>query len=285
MFNTLIVDGPYLAHRSYDAPYKLTTSSGRDATMIHSFIRSLNSIRKQINPERIIIAWESPGTPSWRKEQNKTYKESRGRVDDQYIFQMDDLQKLLHLFGVEQYNSYGNEADDVIARLSISVNDLKVKYPIVIYTVDKDLMQLVGEECQVYNGKQFFDINKVKEKFFVYPEYIADLLALAGDKSDNIKGLDGFGFKKASQIINEEGHIEDITFNSCSRNIVWSERLKQRILENKKLTKLNFGCNLQKIPKEEINETIKEIIDKYELVKMKEKINEYKLLGCNNEKM
>jgi len=275
MYQTLIIDGPYLAHRSYSAPYKLTTSDGRDSTMIHSFMRSLNSFRKQFAPDTIIIAWESHGTPSWRKKQYPAYKGTRGMIDEQFIYQLNDLQNLLALFKVKQFNSPTNEADDVIARLTID----SIKYPVLIFTKDKDMMQLVGESLQVYDGKVFYDINKVKEKFFVYPEQIPDLLAIGGDKVDNIYGLEGYGFKKAAQLIKKYGKVEDIELSNCSRNIVWSEQTKNRLIKNKKLTKLNFGCDLQKIPKEKPKDTIESILDKYELNKMKESIEEYKLMG------
>jgi len=276
-YETLIVDGPYLAHRSYDAPYRLTTSTGRDATMIHSFIRSLNSFKKQFGPKQIIITWESPGTPSWRRKLYPAYKGVRGKLDQQFIFQQEDLQKLLYLFGVKQYNSYGNEADDVMGRLSIDINN--IKYPIVIFTCDKDIMQLVGKQLHIYDGKKFYDIDAVKEKFLVYPEQIPDLLAIAGDKSDNIKGLDNVGYKKAAKLIEKYGDVEHINIVSCSRNVVYNERTKNRLMLNKRLTKLNFGCTLGDIPRKKVNTTIEAILDKYQLKKMKESIKEYKLMG------
>jgi len=277
-YETLIVDGPYLAHRSYGAPYKLTTSNGRDSTMIHSFLRSLNSFRKQINPNKIIIAWESHGTKSWRKEKYPAYKGTKESVNPEFIMELEDLQKLLSLLKVSQYNSPCNEADDVIARLTISMNDLHIKYPIVIFTVDKDIMQLVGENLQIFNGKEFFNDDKVKEKFGVYPEHIPDLLAIAGDKADNIEGLNGYGVKKAAKIIEQFGNIENITLPMCSSNMDWSGYTKERIIRNKELTKLNFDCELKVIPNN-VKESIDDILNKYELESIKEKLDEYKQLG------
>jgi len=272
-FNTLIVDGPYLAHRSYQAPYKLTTSDGKDATMIHSFIRSLNSFYKKFKPDRVIIAWESHGTPSWRKELIKSYKGTRNKVDNQYLYQLKDLQKLLALLEIEQFRAPCNEADDVMARLSISVNDLHIKYPLIIFTKDKDIMQLVGPECQIYDGKTMYDIKKVEEKFFVKPEQIPDLLAIAGDKSDNIEGIKGVGFKRAAKCLRKHGCIEEIIKHGYSSKVI------DKLLGNKKLTKLNFDCSLEKIPKNKPKTSIEEILNKYELNKMKEKIKEYKSMG------
>jgi len=269
-YNTLIIDGPYLAHKSYQAPYKLTTTGGRDATMIHSFIRSLNSFRKQFNPETIIIAWESHGTPSWRKEQYPAYKGTRGRPDEQFIYQLEDLQRLLFLFNVDQFYAFNNEADDVIASY---VEDNSKN--IVIFTSDKDIMQLVNEKCFVYDGKVLYDFNKVKEKFFVNPKQIPDLLAIAGDKADNIQGIDGFGFKKAAKILEKYKYIENIS------DIESIAKYKKMLKVNKKLTTLNKCCPLVALEYLNCSKSIEAILDKYELKKMKEKIGEYKLLGRN----
>ena len=275
MFKTLIIDGPYLAHRSHGAPYLLTTKDGRNATMIHSFMRTLNSLRKQLNPNHIILAWESPNTPSRRREQSPSYKPSTG-INPEYITQLKDLQKLLYLLNIPQYNSPRNEADDVIASY---IKTIQPTEQVVIFTVDKDIMQLINENCQVYDGKEFYDVNKVKQKFGVKPNQIPDLLAIAGDKADNIQGLNGIGFKKASNIINEYGCIEELPIPVCNSNMVISAQMINKISNNKKLTLLNHNCSLEKIPKEPVTETIDDILNKYELKSIKEKIEEYKLIG------
>ena len=95
-YDTLIVDGPYLAHRSYSAPYHLTTKAGLDSTMIHSFMRSLNAIRKKFPTKEIIVAWESHGTPSWRRGMLPTYKPGK-TLEGAFVQEIKDLQILLHL--------------------------------------------------------------------------------------------------------------------------------------------------------------------------------------------
>ena len=265
-YKTLIVDGGYLAHRSYQAPYKLTTRRGLDATLIHSFIRSLNAIYKKFKPLQILVAWESPGTPSWRRELYPSYKHQR-TIDIQYVAELEDLQVLLQLLNIKQFYAPNNEADDVMARLSIDFNH--IDYPLIIFTVDKDIMQLVGEQCMIYDGKTMYDINKVKEKFFVWPEQIPDLLAIAGDKSDCIQGLNGYGFKKTAKLLDTYKDLEAIPSDIIPKDM---------LLLNKKLTKLNFDCSIKKLIIES-RESIESILDKYELVKMKEKIEEYKLMG------
>jgi len=273
-YDTLIVDGPYLAHRSYSAPYHLTTKAGLDSTMIHSFMRSLNAIRKKFPTKEVIIAWESHGTPSWRREMLTTYKPGKP-LDGAFIQEIKDLQILLHLLGITQYTANNNEADDVIATY-VATNPSK---NILIFTVDKDIMQLVNGTTHVYDGHTIYDEAAVMAKFDVLPDKIPDILALAGDKADNIEGIEGIGLKKAAQIVKEYGCVENIPFPICSYTKI---NLSQYIvLKNKKLTLLNKQCELKPIVPEATT-TIEAILDKYELKKMKVDIKEYGKMGRNS---
>ena len=241
--------------------------------MIHSFIRTLNSLRKKFNPQEIIVTWESYGTSSWRKEMQSDYKPNGGTsITRQYIDEAIDLQLILYLFGVKQYYSPHNEADDVIAKLVYNTND-----NVLIYTVDKDMMQLVDDFTHVYNGEDIFDEAKVREKYKVAPFQIPDYLAIVGDACDNIKGIQGYGPVRASKILAEHIHIEGIP-NEHELHI------HQKELDfNKKLAVLNKDCELVAIPNKDFKttETIISMFDKYEFKKLKEKIEEYKLLGGN----
>jgi len=267
-YDTLIVDGPYLAHRSYSAPYHLTTKAGLDATMIHSFMRSLNAIRKKFPTKEIIVAWESHGTPSWRRGMLPTYKPGK-TLEGAFVQEIKDLQILLHLLNITQYSSECNEADDVIATY-VAHNSNK---NILIFTVDKDIMQLVNGTTHVYDGHTVYHETSVLQKFGVMPDRIPDLLALCGDSADNIEGIEGIGRKKASQIIKEYDCVENIPFPICSFSKI---NLSQYVvLRNKKLTLLNKQCELKPYVPELIT-TIEAVLDKYELKKMKEDIKEYK---------
>jgi DNA polymerase I len=269
-YDLLIIDGSYLAHKSYDAPYRLTTNNGRDATMIHSFMRSLNALNKQFKPNQIIVTWESPGTTQWRKQANRLYKKGRARLDKQYVYQQKDLQRMLCLFDILQYKSNGNEADDVMAKLTTVNSDNNI----LIYTVDKDIMQLVNDKHHIYSDreKKVFDIQAVKDKYGVYPHQIPDLLAIVGDKSDNIEGIEGYGYKKAIKLLEQYDIIEQIP----NTEPINKHRIK--LLLNKRLTKLNNQCQLVYL-KYNGGHSLISLMNKYQLEKMKEKIEEYKSMG------
>ena len=203
-YDMLLIDSPYLSHRSFSLQNRLTTSTGLDATLIHNFIRSLGPLKRKFPNAEMIFTWESYGSSQWRRELYPSYKPPKF-VNDGYKEQVRDLQRLLSNIGYQQFYSNGNEADDVIASLC----DLS-KDNVCIFTVDKDLMQLINNTTHLYNGKELFEEHDVFEKFGVYPLQIPDLLAIWGDVSDNIEGIPGFGFKKSVEIIEKYHRIESI---------------------------------------------------------------------------
>ena len=272
IYQNLLIDGPYLAHRSVGAPYRLTTSTGLDATLVHGFMRALNSLRKKFQPEKIIVAWESYGTTSWRKKKYPSYKGGRRKSTSVFWNAVKDVQVFLHLLGIEQYFSSGNEADDVIGKLA--GNDC-VNETVVIFTTDKDLMQLVDDRCQVYNGKEIFDAEKVIQKYRVKPEQIPDLLAVWGDVSDNIDGIVGYGLIKTAKLLEKYGSVDNIPTSSTIY------KYQNKMLFNKTLTTLNRKCVLSPIPSKNFktDESIDTLLEKYELKQMKKDIEQYQLLG------
>lgn len=272
LMKPIIVDGPFLAHRSYHAPYRLFTVKGTDGTMLHSFMRTLNALRKKYKPKKFIVAWESHGTVSWRRELYPNYKPKETHNKRKVFWDnIKDVQIFLYLLGVEQYYAPHNEADDVIATL---VNNGYRNS--LVFTIDKDMMQLVDEKCHVCRSvKEEFGPKEVKKKYGVTPDKIPDLLAIWGDKIDSIEGINGYGIKKSNRILNKYGCIENID-ESCTIH-----KYMNRMKLNKKLTTLNKKCNLQSVPNKDFKtkETLESILDKYELVKMKENLSEIKLIG------
>lgn len=267
-YDTLIIDGPYLAHRSYAAPYKLTTTTGMDSTLIHSFIRSLYSFYKKFKPQLTIVAWESHGTKSWRRQQYPAYK-PHDSIDMTYVKEVTDLKDILYLLDVPQFSSATNEADDVIATLTKRMSGKNN----IVYTKDKDIMQVITNTTHMFDGKKVLRPQHVIEKFGVLPKQIPDFLAIVGDKSDNIVGIKGYGGKKTSDILMTHHEVE------CLPYTLFDESTLNKIKNNKRLTLLNNICELTKIPENEPSLTLTEMLDRYELINIKRDINKYRRLG------
>lgn len=262
-YDYLLVDGSYLSHRSIDAPFKLTSSSGLDSTMIFVFLRSLKAHRRKTQATKVIVAWESPKTPQWRKNTFSAYKQNRGFLSQSYINQVKDLQSILSNLNVYQFMSPGNEADDVIATLTSKYPDRKFA----IFTKDKDIVQLITDNCHLFDGKTITDISTVQQKYNLTPEQTVDYYAIIGDKSDNIPGISGYGQKKTSKLFEKYGDISNFPESTFSKE-------EWKIIErNQKLMKLNTFCPLVKI--DNGHSTAEEILEKYELKSIRENLDEY----------
>ena len=73
---------------------------------------------------------------------------------------------------------------------------------VVISTGDKDMAQLVNDHVTLINtmNNTSMDHDGVVAKFGVPPALIIDLLALMGDKVDNIPGVAGVGEENGNRV-------------------------------------------------------------------------------------
>ncbi len=87
--------------------------------------------------------------------------------------------------------------------------------PSTIVSRDKDLAQLVSKQDVFWDfaGKGKVTYEQIPEYFGVWPEQIADFLALAGDSVDNIKGVPGVGRKTAIALLEHFGSLDEVYDN------------------------------------------------------------------------
>jgi len=87
---------------------------------------------------------------------------------------------------------------------------------VIIVTGDKDIFQLVDKKTKVFllkqgiSGGELVTEKEVEEKLGIKPEQVVDYKALAGDPSDNYKGVKGIGPKTAKKLLKEFGSLEKI---------------------------------------------------------------------------
>ena len=126
----------------------------------------------------------------------------------------------------------GVEADDVIATLArqncTTTNATR------IITSDKDLMQLVSDCVFLYDGMKNREIrtDAVLEKFGVKPHQVIDVQSLMGDSSDNVPGVPGIGPKKAAELINQFGNLDNLYANL---DAVQNERIRGLLRDNREM--------------------------------------------------
>jgi len=194
-----IIDGAHLAYRSYHTFNTFTTSKGYPTGMIYGFFSILNSYSNKFFG-KVIVAWE--GGDNWRTSLYPEYKMKR-ESDDEITQGFKDVQRLCTLAGLLQVKKRGYEADDLISFL---VRRLGSNLRII--SGDKDLIQLIDDKRDVLlvrprkEGLVEFREADVFEEFNISKDNFVKYLAIMGDKSDNIKGIRGFGPVKTSNLIN-----------------------------------------------------------------------------------
>jgi 5'-3' exonuclease len=161
----------------------------------------------------VAICCDAP--PYFRKEILSTYKAQRDAPPEQALAQFRRVKDRLAADGFLLWGVRGFEADDVIAtatKLAVAA-----ELAVTIASGDKDLLQLVSNVRHVRvvstMSDKTYDDAAVIEKFEVPPAYIADSLALIGDKSDNVPGVPGVGPKIAGRLVTQWGGVEGVLDN------------------------------------------------------------------------
>ncbi len=212
----LLIDGSSLAYRSHYAFINnpLKTSRGEPTSAIFGFARSLKKLSEELKLDYAAVCFDLPG-PTFREKEFAEYKAKREKTPEDLVAQLPHINKLCESAGFSVISKEGYEADDIIATLAERAG--KENIETVIFTLDKDLMQLVSDNVKVLNmhtkGVEWYDRIKVEEKFGIPPRKINDFLALSGDPSDNIPGIKGIGKKTAAMLVNKFDSIENIFSN------------------------------------------------------------------------
>jgi DNA polymerase-1 len=207
----VLIDGSSYVYRAFYALPPLISPSGEPTGAIYGFVRMLSSLIKELNPDYIAVVFDLP-KKTIKQQKVESYKATRRETPKELKFQIPEIKNILKLWGIPLLEVEGYEADDIIATIS---NRYKDKYQIIIVSPDKDMLQLVDKNVNVFNPMQniLYDEEKVKEKYGIYPNQFVDYQMLVGDTVDNIKGVKGIGKKTASNLLNQFGSVENIYKN------------------------------------------------------------------------
>jgi DNA polymerase I len=186
---------------------RLSTAEGFPTGALYVFSRMLMRLAQDLQPDRMVVVFDS-GRQSFRKDLYPDYKAHRPDPPDELAVQMPYFRQIVQGLRWPVLAIPGVEADDVIATLACQARDKG--WEVVIYSADKDLMQLVGPGVSMIDSLQqrTYSPEEVQKKLGVPPAQVADYLALVGDTSDNIPGLPGIGGKTATKLLEDYGSID-----------------------------------------------------------------------------
>jgi 5'-3' exonuclease len=186
---------------------------GNPCNAVYGFTEFLRELIELEQPEYIACAFDAKQTNSYRREIFPDYKANRPPAPVELKQQFRHCRDFCRAAGIADYSSNRYEGDDIIGTLATRLRSQGFR--ITILSADKDLAQLLrpGDVWWDYARDKIMHYRDVEKTFGVKPELIADLLALTGDKVDNIPGIPGVGYKMASNLLKKFPGVEHIIEN------------------------------------------------------------------------
>ena len=290
MKKLFLLDAYALIYRAYygllneDNPIR--NSKGEDTSAVMGFIYTLEEVLKKENPDYIGVAFDPKGG-TFRHEIYPQYKAQREETPEGIRFAVPIIKELLQAYNIPIIEVPGFEADDVIGTLAWRFSSDEIG--VFMMTPDKDYGQLVRPNVWMFKpntktkGFQLFGEKEICEKYGIQnTSQVIDLLGLMGDASDNVPGCPGVGEKRAMNLIQEFGSIDNLLENTDQLK----GAMKKKVEENKEQIKFSkflvtiktdvpVEISLDDLKREKINlEKVKEIFNRLEFRSLTQRVIE-----------
>ena len=266
MKKLLIVDGLNIYMRNYNANPSVSTN-GDPIGGCKGFLASLQKISRFTDPDKIVVIWDGEGGSIRKRKMVKDYKAGRKPVrlnrlvrelltDEQEAsnrsWQYERTVDYINSMPIHQIRIDGCEADDVISYTNLMPQfDDWLK---IIVSTDKDFYQCVKSEADVsktivYRPREKGKIELVRQKdllenFGIHPINFVLARALEGDKSDNLRGVEGVGIKTVAKrfpfLAEEKEYMLQDIFEECEKNL-GKIKIYDKIIEEKDLILTNYN--------------------------------------------
>ena len=247
----MLIDGFNLAYRCFYAVPELTRADGLPTNAVHGWVKSIWRLQDQEKPDGTLVFFDLGGAQD-RLALHPEYKAQRKETPEALVRQLPYLKAVTRAMGLVGVEQDGVESDDLLAAQAVAL--ARDGHEVRVVSSDKDFAQIVGGRITLLlpppsanpkAGWRIVDEAGVVEKFGVPPAQIADFLALVGDTSDNIPGLNGVGPKTAVRWLQQWGGVEGVIAHAAElaperfRVVVAAEADRLRL--NLKLTTLNLS--------------------------------------------
>jgi len=280
------LDAYALIFRAYYAFIKNPRINSKkiNTSAIFGFVNTLEDVLKREQPTHIAVAFD-PSGPNFRHEMFPEYKANREATPEDIKIAVPYIKQILEAYKIPIIQISGFEADDIIGTLAKKF--ASADNQVYMMTPDKDYGQLVDENTFIYkpshsgNMPEILGVKEVNEKFSIdNPLKVIDILALWGDKVDNIPGVPGIGEKTAATLIGRFGNIENIIDNigqlkgkqkESFENNIEQLRLSYKLATIKTDVPLDITLDAMKVEKPDFD-ALGKIFDELEFFTLKQRI-------------
>ncbi|HDK7414785.1 5'-3' exonuclease H3TH domain-containing protein [Staphylococcus aureus] len=215
----LLVDGMALLFRHFYATslHKqfMYNSQGVPTNGIQGFVRHIFSAIHEIRPTHVAVCWDM-GQSTFRNDMFDGYKQNRSAPPEELMPQFDYVKEISEQFGFVNIGVKNYEADDVIGTLA---QQYSTDNDVYIITGDKDLLQCINDNVEVWLIKKGFNIynrytlHRFNEEYDLEPQQLIDIKAFMGDTADGYAGVKGIGEKTAIKLIQQYQSVENVVEN------------------------------------------------------------------------
>ena len=205
----LIIDGMNTFIRSF-AAIPTMDENGNHIGGVTGFLKSVGYVIRKFKPSRVYVIFDGKGGSKRRREIYPDYKSGRKPLtrlnrtydmtteqDEQDLmrYELVIVAKALMKLPITTITLDHVEADDIISYIAQHV--VEDGGESIIYSTDKDFLQLVGDGIKVWNPvrKKTYIPETVLEDYTIHPNNFLLYRALTGDTSDNLPGIKGLGMK------------------------------------------------------------------------------------------
>ncbi len=210
----VVIDGNSLMHRAFHAvPEYMTDANGTHTNAAFGFISMLTKMIDQLSPDAIICAFDA-GIPQFRFDAIPEYKAQRPPTNPALKEQFPIIEEILESLNIPVVKLDGWEGDDILGTLAAKGDAIGVR--MLLVSGDRDVMQLASEHTNIVVTKRglsnikIYDPDEVNSEYGINPDQIPDFIALKGDSSDNILGIEGIGKVNAAKLLRKYENIEGI---------------------------------------------------------------------------
>ena len=229
-----LLDAYALIFRAYYALIKMPriTRDGLNTSAIFGFVNTLEEVLRKEKPTHIAVCFDPQG-PTFRSRAFADYKGEREATPEDIKLSVPIIKDIIRAYNIPIIEVPDFEADDVIGTMARKAE--KEGFTTYMMTPDKDFGQLVSPAIWQYKPAyrgQDFELRGEEEVCARYgisrTAQVIDLLALMGDKIDNIPGCPGVGEKTAAKLIADFGSVENLLEHTDSLK----GALKKKVEEN-----------------------------------------------------
>lgn len=203
----LAVDGFNLIRRIFEARHAQNESDL--AAVIQASSQSLGRALQRHKPTHAAVVLEHHDK-TWRHLLYPAYKENRSATPELLLSGLPKFEDAFKALGVASCGVPSYEADDVIGTIARVVSDHKGD--VVILSTDKVYLQLINPHIEVFDhfNEVHRDTGYVDSQYGITVDQYIDYLALVGDQSNNIKGVQGVGPKGAQSLLSTHKTLDNI---------------------------------------------------------------------------